>query len=114
MRHRALLPAAFAVAMAAGVNAVPAAEPSTVKLLVTVAVDSLSWPRLEEARPLLVGGLKRLLDDGRIFTACRYLHLNTETSPGHAALSTGAPPHVTSVGIELPLATGRSVLRDRW
>ena len=30
-------------------------------------------------------------------TGARYRHLNTETSPGHAALSTGAPPRVTGV-----------------
>ena len=38
-----------------------------------------------------------MLDEGHVFTGSRYQHLNTETSPGHAALSTGAPPRVTGV-----------------
>src|SRR5262249_4787430 len=41
--------------------------------------------------------LKRLLDEGRVETACRYRHLNTETGPGHSSLSTGAPPRVTGI-----------------
>jgi hypothetical protein len=79
------------------VAAAPRPETPPVKLLVTVAIDGISWPRLEQARPLLGGGLKRMLEEGHVFTRSGYRHLNTETSPGHAALSTGAPPRVTGV-----------------
>jgi hypothetical protein len=44
-----------------------------------------------------VAGLKRLLDEGQVETACRYRHLNTETGPGHSSLATGAPPRVTGI-----------------
>ncbi len=99
MRQPALLLAALAFGAAARVNAAPPPPQPTppVKLLVTVVIDGVSWPRLEQARPLLAGGLKRMLDEGHVFTRSRYQHLNTETSPGHTALSTGAPPRVTGV-----------------
>lgn len=98
MRPTDLLLAGVAIAVAASaIAAAPSSEPPPMKLLVTVVIDGVSWPRLEQARPLLVGGLKRLLDEGHVFTRSNYRHLNTETSPGHAALSTGAPPRVTGV-----------------
>lgn len=73
------------------------AEPPPAKLAVLVAVDGLSWARLEGYRPWYQAGFKRLLDEGFIEGECRYRHLNTETGPGHSALSTGAPPRVTGI-----------------
>jgi predicted AlkP superfamily pyrophosphatase or phosphodiesterase len=67
------------------------------KLALIVSVDGLSWPRLSEYRPWFTAGLARLLAEGQVETACRYRHLNTETAPGHASLSTGAPPRVTGM-----------------
>ena len=66
-------------------------------LTVVLSLDGVSWTRLEAYRPWYVAGLKRLLDEGQVETGARYRHLNTETSPGHAALATGAPPRVTGV-----------------
>jgi hypothetical protein len=73
------------------------ARPPRPKLAVIVSVDGLSWLRLAEYRPWFTAGLARLLAEGRVETACRYRHLNTETAPGHASLSTGAPPRVTGM-----------------
>ncbi len=75
----------------------PAAAHPGPRLAVIVAVDGLSWDALAGARPAFTAGLKRLLDDGLVETACRYRHLNTETGPGHASLSTGAPPRVNGI-----------------
>ncbi len=61
MQLPAFLLAAAAFGAAPRVNAPPPPQPPPVKLLVTVAIDEVSWPRLEQARPLLVGGLKRIL-----------------------------------------------------
>lgn len=72
----------------------PAAPP---RLVVIVSVDGLSWARLDGYRTYFSGGLKRLLDEGRVHTQARYRHLNTETGPGHASLGTGAPPRVTGI-----------------
>ena len=71
--------------------------PARPALVVVLALDGLSWPRLESYRPWYTAGLKRLLEEGQVETGTRYRHLNTETSPGHATLSTGAPPRVTGI-----------------
>ena len=67
------------------------------RLAVIIAVDGLSWERLHAWRPWFKAGLARLLDDGAVATECRYEHLNTMTAPGHASLSTGAPPRVHGI-----------------
>jgi arylsulfatase A-like enzyme len=67
------------------------------KLVVIVSVDGLGWPRFAGYRPWFKAGLKRLLEESQVETACNYHHLNTETGPGHAALGTGAPPRVTGI-----------------
>jgi len=78
-------------------TAAPASSSPPVRLAVVVSVDGLSWDRLSYYRPWYVAGLKRLLEESRVETATRYRHLNTETGPGHAALSTGAPPRVSGI-----------------
>lgn len=85
-----------AVAWPRGVVAAPAV-PERPRLVVVVSVDGLSFDRLEAYRPWYTSGLKRLLDEGRVETSCRYQHINTETGPGHSSLSTGAPPRVTGI-----------------
>ena len=66
-------------------------------LAVVVSVDGLAWRWLDHYRPWYAAGLKRLLEESQVEAACGYRHLNTETGPGHAALSTGAPPRVTGI-----------------
>ena len=83
-------------ALSAATPPAPATSPQP-KLAVVLAVDGLSYARLESYRPLYAAGLKRLLDEGYVERAARYQHLNTETGPGHASLGTGAPPRVTGI-----------------
>lgn len=90
------LPLFFLVAQVAAAQA-PASSQPPVKLAVVVAIDGLSWPRLDAYRGWLSGGLSRLLAEGQVETGCRYAHLNTETGPGHASLGTGAPPRVHGI-----------------
>lgn len=66
-------------------------------LLVIVVVDGLSQDRLDAWRRAWTGGFKELLAKGHVETQANYEHLNTETCPGHAAISTGAPPRVTGI-----------------
>lgn len=66
-------------------------------LLVIVAVDGLSWDRLHAWRPAFDAGLATLLREGHVAADAHYAHLNTETCPGHAALSTGATPSITGI-----------------
>ncbi len=90
----ALLPTARAEAPAARPSPAPAPAP---KLAVIMAVDGLNYDRLLQYRPWYVSGLKRLLDEGRVFSRTNYRHMNTETGPGHSALGAGAPPRVTGI-----------------
>lgn len=73
------------------------ASPGRPKLVVVISVDGLSWPNLVKYRSWYTSGLKQLLDEGFVHTQAHYQHINTETSPGHASLSTGAPPRVTGI-----------------
>jgi predicted AlkP superfamily pyrophosphatase or phosphodiesterase len=86
------------VAFAApGAGAAPSPSSPSPRLAVIVVLDGLSWDALAGAKPAFTAGLKRLLDEGLVESACRYRHLNTETGPGHASLSTGAPPSVNGI-----------------
>ena len=82
------------------------------KLAVILMVDGLSWERLNAWRPWFTSGLKRLLDEGAVASSCRYPHLNTVTSPGHASVATGAPPRVHGIPTNqwyVPSASGRGM-----
>lgn len=90
----------------------PHAVSTAPRLAVVIVVDGLSWDRLDSWRPWFTSGLKRLLDEGAVATACRYDHLNTETAPGHASLATGAPPRVHGIALNqwyVPSLDGQSM-----
>lgn len=62
------------------------------RLVLFLVVDQMRADYLERFRPLLTGGLARLLDEGVVFENARHDHATTTTSPGHATLSTGRHP----------------------
>ncbi len=68
---------------------VPAGAP---RLVLLIAVDQMRADYLERFRPLLTGGLDRLLREGIVFTDAHHFHAATETAPGHATLATGVFP----------------------
>jgi arylsulfatase A-like enzyme len=90
----ALLAALLSTPLAAAAAPV---QSGPVKLVVIVSVDGLGWPRLNGYRPWFQEGFKRLLEEGHLQTDCTYRHLNTETGPGHASLSTGAMPRLHGI-----------------
>jgi arylsulfatase A-like enzyme len=57
-----------------------------------VVTDQLTYDALERTRPLLTGGLARLLERGASFADAHHAHAVTTTAPGHATLATGADP----------------------
>lgn len=69
--------------------AVPEGTP---RLVLIIAVDQMRADYLERFRPLLTGGLARLLSEGVVFTDAHHFHAATETAPGHATLATGVFP----------------------
>jgi hypothetical protein len=94
-RSLSLLLAVGASSWAGAEARAQAVEPP--RLAVVLSVDGLSWDRMQYYRPWYVAGLKRLLDESQVEANARYRHINTETGPGHASLSTGAPPRITGV-----------------
>jgi predicted AlkP superfamily pyrophosphatase or phosphodiesterase len=99
-RHR--FAAAFLLALAACAR--PAPAPTTddrPRLAVLVVVDQLREPLLERYDDLFTGGLRRLIDEGRVYTRATHDHARTVTAAGHATLATGTwPMHHGIVGNE--------------
>jgi predicted AlkP superfamily pyrophosphatase or phosphodiesterase len=80
-----LLPAAAARAEAPSAAPAPAAP----RLLLFVSVDQMWFDYLDRFAPHYTGGLKRLREEGAVFTNASYRHANSETGPGHALLLSG-------------------------
>jgi predicted AlkP superfamily pyrophosphatase or phosphodiesterase len=72
----------------------PATNP---KLLLVISVDQMRFDYLTRFNSLYKGGLRRLLDQGAVFTNAKYRHANTETGPGHSVILSGR--HASHSGI---------------
>ncbi|MEY4673331.1 MAG: hypothetical protein RL148_1115 [Planctomycetota bacterium] len=81
----------FVVAASLAAQEATSARPLP-RLVVMVSVDQLASWVLESALPHLgPHGFRRLMLEGTWFRDCTYAHACSETGPGHATLSTGAP-----------------------
>src|SRR4029453_13901505 len=67
----------------------PHAAPGHPRLVVFVSVDQMHSEYLSRFGSLFQGGLKRLREEGAVFTNAYYRHANSETGPGHALLLSG-------------------------
>lgn len=67
------------------------------KLVLVVSVDQMRFDYLVRFRDLYQGGLRRLLNQGAVFTNAKYRHANTETGPGHSVILSGR--HASHSGI---------------
>lgn len=87
---------AFPGCRPAGVTGEPAAPaelaPGAPRLVLLVVIDQGGAGAVDRLRPLLGGGLGRLLDESARFTDAHHDHALTETAPGHATLATGRHP----------------------
>jgi hypothetical protein len=76
-----------------GAPPAPAASPVTApvrpRLVLFVSVDQMWLDYLDRFAPFYTGGLKRLREEGAVFTNAYYRHANSETGPGHAVLLSG-------------------------
>ena len=83
---------ALALAVLAGAVASqgpPAPPPRTPRLVLFISVDQMWAEYLDRFAPLYTGGLRRLREQGAVFTNAFYRHANSETGPGHAVLLSG-------------------------
>ncbi len=94
MSRRAFLLAAL-VACRSPVSPVP--PPPLPKLVVLIVIDQMPSWAFERDRALFTGGLGRLLREGGYVRKAELPYANTFTSPGHAAISTGAVPRVSGI-----------------
>lgn len=62
------------------------------RLVLFLVLDQGRAEYLERYRPLLTGGLGRLLEESVVFTDAHHHHAATYTAPGHATLATGLHP----------------------
>jgi predicted AlkP superfamily pyrophosphatase or phosphodiesterase len=67
------------------------------KLIVVLSVDQMRFDYLTRFDDLYKGGIRRLLDQGAVFTNASYRHANTETGPGHSVILSGR--HASHSGI---------------
>lgn len=84
--------------------AAPASDPELVaaaasrpRLVVFIAVDQMRADYLDRFRPLFSAGLKRLVEQGAVFTNAFYRHACTETGPGHSVLMSGRSPRSSGI-----------------
>lgn len=82
------------VSFAALQRPAPATRP---KLLLVISIDQMRFDYLTRFNTLYKGGLRRLLDQGAVFTNAKYRHANTETGPGHSVILSGR--HASHSGI---------------
>ncbi len=93
----ATAPQAPAPAPAAADPALAAAAASRPRLVVFIAVDQMRAEYLERFRPMFTAGLKRLTEQGAVFTNAFYRHACTETGPGHSVLMSGRSPRSSGI-----------------
>ena len=67
------------------------------RLVLFVSVDQMRADYLSRFASLFSGGLKRIGDQGALFTEARYRHACTETGPGHSVLLTGRSPRSSGI-----------------
>src|SRR2546428_2830197 len=100
------MPAALAsLLLAATAAAAPATQPAPPpasasarpKLVLAVAIDQFRYDYLTRFRSDYRSGLRRLLDQGAVFTRARFQHFPTVTAPGHSTYLSGALPAVSGI-----------------
>lgn len=72
-------------------------EPTPPKLVVVISVDQMRYDFFERFEDQFEGGLKRLWDEGAVYSNTHHAHAPTVTAAGHAALSSGCYPRKNGI-----------------
>src|SRR5437899_12763940 len=84
-----------AVLVAVSISAQP--QFKAPKLVLAIVVDQFRYDYLIRFRADYTGGLKRLADQGAVFTNARFEHIPTVTAIGHSTFLTGATPAMSGI-----------------
>ena len=92
-------------AIAAGAAAIhaasirPAYTQGNPDLVVLIAVDQFSAGLFDQWRGRFKSGLKRLMDEGIVYSSAYQSHGLTETCAGHSTMLTGKHPRGTGISL---------------
>ncbi len=75
----------------------PKQAPAQPKLVLAIVVDQFRYDYLTRFRSDFTGGLKRLLEQGAVFTNANYQAAPTVTAVGHSTFLTGATPSLSGI-----------------
>lgn len=75
----------------------PGARPRAPKLVLAIVVDQFRYDFATRFRADYTGGLKRLLEQGAVFTNARFEHVPTMTAIGHSTFLSGATPAMSGI-----------------
>src|SRR5271166_3675346 len=71
--------------------------PKRPRLILAIVIDQFRYDYLQRFRQDYTSGLKRMLDQGAVFTDAHYLHAATVTAAGHSTFLSGATPSVSGI-----------------
>ena len=67
------------------------------RLVLAIVIDQFRYDYLPRFRQDYKAGLKRMLEQGAVFTDAHYLHAATVTAVGHSTFLSGATPSVSGI-----------------
>jgi predicted AlkP superfamily pyrophosphatase or phosphodiesterase len=73
------------------------APPEAPRLVLLVAVDQMRYDYLPRFASGFTAGIRRLLQEGAVFTNANIGHYPSVTAVGHSAMLTGAPPSISGI-----------------
>jgi predicted AlkP superfamily pyrophosphatase or phosphodiesterase len=93
------------------IHVAAADSPQPPKLVVAIVIDQFRYDYLLRFRDDYNSGLKRLLEQGAVFTDAHYIHATTVTAVGHSTFLSGATPSVSGIVANewFDRATGKTV-----
>jgi predicted AlkP superfamily pyrophosphatase or phosphodiesterase len=98
MRYPSLLAAAiFFAASSASAQDAPQLSAERPKLVLAIVVDQMRYDYLSRFGAEFDSGLKRLIEEGAVFTNANYEAAPTVTAIGHATILTGATPSISGI-----------------
>jgi len=71
--------------------------PKRPRLVLAIVIDQFRYDYLQRFRQDYNSGLKRMLEQGAVFTDAHYLHAATVTAVGHSTFLSGATPSVSGI-----------------